>query len=169
MHIFGEGAETDRTAIGLYTKKKRWIKNCQRKGAAKARMDAAKAIWLGRFPDIKIRSLTSEYNCFGMVFANRRTWIVDGDEVEKKVFPDDGYRKLTDPNEICIGDVAVYRKGPGAPIEHVALVMEVTIDQGRVETLLLSQWGEDGEYIHRVNAVPTAFGAFVEYFSERTK
>lgn len=133
-------------------------------------MEAARRIWEAKFPAIKLRSLTSEYNCFGMVFASRRTWIADGDVVEKTIFPDEGFSKVAALQEVKVGDVVVYRKTENGPIEHVGLVVEVKIpDPTTYLFLILSQWGEDGEYLHHTTDVPPDCGTYVEYWSEKVQ
>lgn len=163
MHVFNEGHESDPMALKLVTRRGSWINNCQRKPQSKERMEAARSVWEKRFPLIP-RSQASGYNCFGLVFAARRTCITDGNVVEKVIFRDDGYR-LVPEADVMVGDVVAYRKVKGSPIEHVAVVIGVDLMKAQIRAL--SQWGEDGEYIHLVKDVPDAYGSVIEYWSER--
>ena len=47
------------------------------------------------------------------------------------------------------GDVLLYKDSAGQP-SHVAIVVQHTpiIEQADFETLVVSQWGADGEYVH---------------------
>jgi len=103
-----------------------------------------------------------------MVFANRRTCIVDGEIIEKTVFPDDGFTKVSHVSQVSVGDVAVYRQAEGSTIQHVGIVVEVKVVAPDAYLFqVLSQWGEDGEYLHRHTDVPEALGTHIEYWSER--
>lgn len=164
MHIIGEGGPRDRRSIPLATKQGDLIPNVRRQECVPARMLECRRIGESRFHNIRTRSLSSTYNCVGLVFATRRTW-VDPDEVAR-IFQGDGYKRVDIPE---IGDIAVYRKGGN--IKHVAVVtrIDATVATGERNILLLSQWGADGEYLHSVGDVPEVFGQEVEYWSERRR
>src|SRR5438874_2045743 len=51
--------------------------------------------WQGRFPNIRLRSVTNVYNCMGLVVACRRVWAYPEDL--RKILVDDGYRQLRGP------------------------------------------------------------------------
>jgi hypothetical protein len=71
--IIGEGGEQDRRAIKLATKRGRWIKNVRRREMPPEQLRAAVDLVHARFSGITLRSISATYNCFGMVFASRRT------------------------------------------------------------------------------------------------
>lgn len=112
------------------------------------------------------RSLTSKYNCMGLIFASRRTW-VDTDQLEL-ILNDDDYTKLPSLNNVVEGDVVIY-KDNGGQITHVGLVSDVKpnlTDGSRVITIL-SQWGRDGEYFHRIDDVNFRLGIPAEAWTDR--
>ena len=154
--------------LPLATKQGRHIPNEQREEAPLASMDARKEQVLLSHPDIRVRSLRSDYNCMGMVFANRRTWI-DPEHLQI-ILVDDGYRQANDETELQPGDVVVYRDDSGE-VSHVGLVTEVRIDvaQASREIFVLSQWGRYGEYFHRIDDVNPWLGTPVEYWTDRTE
>lgn len=123
---------------------------------------------LNNHPAIQVRSLSSAYNCMGMVFANRRTWI-DPDNF-RMIMEDDGYRRVPDESELRIGDVVVYR-GENGDVSHVGIVTEIrtNVAQASREVFVLSQWGAYGEYFHRVDDVSPWLGKPQEYWTERTE
>ncbi len=166
--IIGQGGESDRRSIKLETKEGRWINNARRMELHPERMRAAEELCQSTCPGITTRSLSHSYNCYGMVFANRRTCIVDEREIGK-ILTDDGYRLVQNRAEVCCGDVIVYRKQEGGEIAHVGVIFVVNhnIKTGDREFVVLSQWGGDGEYIHAEEQVLTQFGDCREYYSER--
>lgn len=169
MIILNQGSQTDPDAIRLETSEARWIKNSRKKPYPKERMEAAKQYLEKQFGSklLQLRSLRSDYNCFGMVFANRRTCIVSGEEVEKVIFQDDRYQRVQELSAVAVGDVAVYRKAASQPIEHVGIVVDVVWRAGDFAIKVLSQWGFDGEWLHLAPDVPLVYGRHIEYWSER--
>ena len=103
----------------------------------------------------------------GMVFANRRT-CVDIDHVGV-ILEDDGYRQITDSNKLQIGDLVVYKDDSGNP-SHVGIVHYLGPyhpDETR-DIFVMSQWGRDGEYFHRIDDVNRNLGRPAEYWTDRT-
>ena len=103
----------------------------------------------------------------GMVFANRRT-CVDIDHVGV-ILEDDGYRQITDSNELQIGALVVYKDDSGNP-SHVGIVYYLGPyhpDETR-DIFVMSQWGRDGEYFHRIDDVNRNLGRPAEYWTDRT-
>lgn len=122
------------------------------------------------FPGIRTRSLSATYNCYGLVFANRRTVIPFPEDVQL-LLDDDGYQRITERSKVSVGDVIVYRSNPDTEIKHAGIIVEVNprpVGQ-RIEFdfMILSQWGFDGEYFHRESQVPERYGKHTEYYSER--
>ena len=120
---------------------------------------------LGAHPSAKVRSLSSVYNCMGMVFASRRTW-VDPEDLQT-ILEDDDYRQV-DRSELNPGDIVVYRNDRDE-VTHVGIVYEVNVNPREVtwEVVVLSQWGGDGEYFHLDEDVHQDLGKPTEYWTDR--
>ena len=129
-------------------------------------MEAAQEDMQDHHPEARLRSLRSDYNCLGLVFANRRTWI-DPDQLAL-ILSDDGYRRVVDEGDLQPGDVVVYRSTGGAVV-HVGIVSTLTPNllTASWEVQVLSQWGAAGEYFHRVDNVHPMLGTPSEYWTER--
>ena len=129
-------------------------------------MNSAKNTVLTHHPDARARSLSSMYNCMGMVFASRRTW-VDPEHLPM-ILEDDSYRRVSSEGELQPGDVVVYRHDDGE-ISHVGVVTEVrtNVREAAREVFVLSQWGRDGEYFHRADDVNPQLGKPAEYWTDR--
>lgn len=103
-----------------------------------------------RFPGwVKRREICGLYNCFGMVWASRRTAIYD--EEYSKFLEDDGYREIA-LQDVMAGDIVTYSwlNDPDR-VAHVALVLMVNEDStGRLRTpYVLSKWNDcSGEFVH---------------------
>ena len=118
-------------------------------------------------PAAKLRSVASTYNCAGMVLAFRRTWIEDLANVPKYL-AEDGYKPLKPNESPAPGDVVVYRSDTGT-VAHLGIVLEVptTPIEAAAGPLIMSKWGQNGEYIHRVRDKPALLGSVVEVWTER--
>jgi hypothetical protein len=86
------------------------------------------------------------YNCHGLSFASRRTWIWSSTEIAM-VLVDDEYIKV-DRKEVLPGDVVVYSTRGDA--EHSGLVVSVD----NLGPRILSKWGACHEVVHRLNECP---------------
>lgn len=152
--------------LPLSTKRGRHIPNEQKAPEHPVRMAEAERIWTSRYQSLKTRSLESSYNCVGMVFASRRTWVEP--EHVGTILQQDGYRQFNNPAELMAGDVVIYRDGDGE-VTHVGLVACVrpNVEQASWEITVLSQWGRDGEYFHRIDDVSPLLGVPCEYWTER--
>lgn len=85
------------------------------------------------------------YNCFGMVFASRRTAIYDETEIQR-ILREDGYREVSGL-EAVPGDVVFYRASWG--LLHAGLVLEVSVPAGLPAVRVLSKWDDaSGEDYH---------------------
>ena len=152
--------------LPLATRKGRQIPNDRRMEQPPARLRAAKEIFERR-ATVRSRSLTGVYNCMGMVFASRRTCVEP--EYLQMILEDDEYHRLSSPDQAVPGDVVVYRDDQRTVV-HVGLVAQVIPNlrrEGTSEIVVLSQWGADGEYVHRVDDVHPSLGAPAEYWSDR--
>ena len=121
---------------------------------------------LGGHPNVRPRALSSEYNCVGMVFASRRTWVEDY-HVEF-ILREDGYRVVSQLHDVMEGDIVVYRDDEGR-VSHVGLVISAVpeVASGRLAITVLSQWGADGEYLHDIGDVHPNLGKPSEFWTER--
>jgi hypothetical protein len=122
--------------------------------------------WLETFPNIRLRSLSWDYNCVGLVFGSRRT-AIDVRHLAR-IFTDDGYEPILEAN-VQPGDIAVYRDFHG-DFAHVGFVVEYSpnIMDATFNIVVLSQWGDTGEYIHPVRGVPDSWlGRPIEFWSEK--
>jgi hypothetical protein len=167
MHIFGLGGQADADSLELYTKRRTRILNAQSKEVHPDLMRERANVLTNAYR-VRFRSHSATYNCFGMVFANRRTAIVDGTEVEK-ILQDDGYHCVCRRSDAAIGDVILYRKAPKGEIAHVGIITKIDHDlkEGYISFEVLSQWGSNGEVFHPEDVVPPLFGNVREIWSER--
>lgn len=152
--------------LALLTRKRRQIPNDQKlQEETPAHFEAAKSIALRHHPTARVRSLSSLYNCVGMVFASRRTEIHA--QYVRMILEDDGYQQV-ERSEVHLGDVVVYTDEPG-DVSHVGVVAELRSEArtGDVEITVMSQWGHDGEYVHREDDVNQYLGAPAEYWTDR--
>jgi len=87
-----------------------------------------------------------KYNCHGLTFASRRTWIQDAQEV-RKILKDDDYEEVVPPATVFPGDIAIYYKD--GDVEHSGIV----VGTGEYNVpLILSKWGVCHEVVHRLGA-----------------
>jgi len=130
-------------------------------------MEAARRIVMENHPGRVLRSLSSNYNCVGMAFANRRTCIEP--EQVPMILEEDGYIEITQPASVITGDVVLYERD--GEITHVAIVVtnDPVIADGSSNINVLSQWGFDGEYLHDYRDVHPSLGVPVRFYSERRR
>jgi hypothetical protein len=85
------------------------------------------------------------------------------------ILEDDDYRRIKGLAEARVGDIVVYRDSPGGKAGHVGIVIELNpvVTDGTWGVCVLSKWGEEGEYIHPIDHVPSAYGQIVEYWTDR--
>ena len=99
-----------------------------------------------------------------MVFASRRTWIID--DIEPILEADD-YIQVQGLDRIQVGDLVLY--GRPADIRHVGMVVskEPNVYNGSWNIHVMSQWGADGEYLHPLDHVPGLYGTPLEFWTDR--
>ncbi len=107
------------------------------------------------------RGATTEYNCYGLLFACRRCWVMI--ESVRDILSDDGYRRLRPSEAPFPGDVVLYFEG--STIEHVGMIVEVPKLGDTFIPKVLSKWGPGPEYLHAVARSP--FGSQYEFWTER--
>jgi len=152
--------------LKISTKKGRQIPNQRKLPRPPVAMCAARDLHLTGYPLRRCRSLSSDYNCAGMVFANRRTTIDSLDT--GMILEDDEYRNIHSRDQVEVGDVVVYKDDRGE-VSHVGLVSNIGVDirTAQIEINVLSQFGADGEYIHPISDVEHVFGSRIEFWSDR--
>jgi hypothetical protein len=168
-YILNRGTEHDPAALRLYTTGNRnYIEN-ERPDEDRPIESLQVALRQARSvsPSATCRSLTALYNCVGLVFAARRTSI-DCKHLEL-ILRDDNYRAVS-RQAVSEGDVVVYRRNGIA--QHVGIIYKIedvslAHDGSRMEIWVLSQWGEDGEYLHKIAEVPTIYGTELDFRTER--
>ena len=84
------------------------------------------------------------YNCFGLVWANRRTSIYS-ESARKLILADDGYREILLMGVPYPDDLIVYEDMDSNCVIHIGKVLMVKDS----EIKILSKWDDSsGEYIH---------------------
>ena len=121
--VVDEGGPKDTRSIPLATKRGYYIRNIQPPERAPESMSVAERTWKSSRPSIETRSLSATYNCFGLVFASRRTYVLD-DQVET-ILEHDGYRPVRNMADLRLGDLVVYRQEAGGTITHIGVVIEI--------------------------------------------
>ncbi len=163
--IIEAGGPSDRDSIPLATRERNYIPNERRLEQSPAQLRAAVEIWQRERPNARLRSITAVYNCMGLVFASRRTWI-EPDHISM-ILTDDGYSRLDGESEAKIGDIVVYKKN--LALTHVGIIIgfDDDLSVGTRKMKVLSKWGANGEYIHRIDDVPVLFGVPAEFWTDR--
>lgn len=99
---------------------------------------------------------TGVYNCAGMVWASRRTSILEP-SAWQKIIDDDGYRWLPKDQLPMPGDIAAYVDLENEELLHVARVAYLApgVIGGSEIPMVVSKWNSTaGESIHRAFDVP---------------
>lgn len=165
--IIGAGSPNDRNALRLETRSKRHIPNEMRREVHPDRLKASIEMFAKLCPNASIRSITAIYNCIGMIFGIRRTWI-DPQHLET-ILPEDEYYKLSGVRDAEVGDIVLYRQEESTEITHIALIVkkDVKLSPASFDVKVMSKWGWAGEYVHQIDDVPPQFGEPSEFWSER--
>jgi hypothetical protein len=118
--------------------------------------------WINRKPACGI------YNCFGLVWASRRTAVYDEGAISQ-ILKDDGYRQLLPGGTPQPGDIVLYRNSNSTM--HAAIVMELRQLQpdGSMIPWVLSKWGNVfGEDFHAIQNIPKDLeGCIIEFWTDR--
>ena len=97
---------------------------------------------------------TGRFNCHGLVFASRRTWIPPSNMPDSvnidDLLQEDLYERVNSQPQV--GDVAVYRGS--REIEHTGYVVNVEILGGLETVWVWSKWGALEECVHPANTPP---------------
>jgi hypothetical protein len=155
----------------LQTRLRREVENnqsCEPDAAIRAHYDLLRR---GHFAWVNRKPACGVYNCFGLVWANRRTSIYEESAISK-ILKDDGYRKLATDEQPCPGDIVIYlhtgRENSRNTL-HAAILLR--LDQLGTEWVpwVLSKWGDAfGEDIHTIKDIPKDFeDCQVELWTDR--
>lgn len=96
----------------------------------------------------------------GLVFASRRTHI-DVEMVEA-FLTDDEWNEVPAEADIQVGDMVLYKLN--GKLAHVGLVSSRNED-GVI--MVLSKWGDAGEYFHEIRDVPRLCGVPAAFYTDR--
>lgn len=170
VSILGEGGSKDPNSLELFTKKRTRITNDQRMEKPAVALKAARDLFKKKEGSkLKFRSISNTYNCMGLVWASRRTNIYDFNQLEK-ILHDDEYDEVKKIEEVMVGDILVYYDRHDIP-NHIGIVVVHTpkLMSSNYDTWIMSKWGSDGEYIHKLNSdiEPKGYGPKTIFFSER--
>lgn len=167
-YLLDEGGPEDTLSVKLGTRESEHIPNTMRPEWAPEDLRRSVNDILREFPDMEVRSVTATYNCVGMVFATRRTW-VDPEHVAQLLY-DDNYKQVKQITNAKLGDVVVYKANNGE-ILHVGIIIEKALNliTGTLEIKILSKWGPWAEFIHRPEEIYRPWGTLVEVWTDRKR
>lgn len=156
--------------IELATRAERHIPNQLVPEHDEVRLEAAKNLIRDLAPNANLRSLSATYNCMGLIFASRRVEIPTSEL--GRIFNEDNYSRLVDKYKLQVGDIVVYyRDTNGGRTEisiHVGIVSDINmLPNGEVDIIVLSKWGDGGEYFHRMEDVLDWYGSPQEFWTDR--
>jgi hypothetical protein len=134
----------------------------ERERASYAALRAKHPVWRSR------KNACGVYNCYGLVFASRRTCIRDDEHVER-ILKGDGYRPIAE-GEALPGDLALYAER-SIGLLHVSIIMEQQpLGTSKVH-FGLSKWNDcSGEDIHNLADHPwngLDFNVSIRFMTER--
>lgn len=138
-----------RSELALHTRCENQIANEINRGGSLAGdfLQAADIRAKYRFEFHRPTSPSRVYNCHGLSFGSRRTWIHDPKEIAK-ILADDDY-EIVPFDQVMPGDIAVYYVNGDA--EHSGVVIKVEPLQ---PPMILSKWGFLHEVVHKVANCP---------------
>jgi len=149
---------TPPTEIILQTRAGHCVKNsqsCDPDARILARYDMIRrphSAWVNRKPACGV------YNCFGLVWASRRTAIYEEQSI-LQILEEDGYRKLRMYEQTMQGDIVLYFRFSGEIRDtyHAAMILETEQRRPNKVPLVLSKWNDAcGEDIHEITDVPSS-------------
>jgi hypothetical protein len=143
-----------RASLGLTTRRQRQIENEMNRDAPLEGARQEIAAWQRQLPNAVHRDEVgpcNTFNCHGLTFASRRTWIHQATEVQK-ILDDDDYH-IVDRAKVKPGDVAIFTKN--GEIGHSGIVVEVIELLGGLRVpRILSKWARLHEVVHRPSEGP---------------
>jgi hypothetical protein len=123
-------------------------------------LQEGRALITAGHPERTVRSLSGRYNCIGLVVASRRALVLP--RHLRRILKDDGYHQIA-RDQVKTGDLVLYMMGKS--IEHIAVVEHISVKDGDI--WVISQWGRNGEYRHRINDVFEVYGEPTEFWTHR--
>lgn len=167
IRLMNEGGESDNNALRLGTRRTRHIINLMRPEWPDDQLAHGVGNCKTTNPSAIPRSASAIYNCVGMVFATRRTWVEP--QYVYQLLDDDGYTQLSRITDAYVGDVAVYKNLESGEVAHVGVFIERKEDlsTATVSFKVLSKWGPWAEYIHDPDDVLPNFGILSEVWTDR--
>ena len=116
---------------------------------------------------VKRKKSCGTYNCFGHVWASRRTCIYESGEINK-ILSEDGYRNI-DENVATRGDVALYLTEDNKTIWHAGIIEPRQMVNTNVTVLwVLSKLNDImGEVFHQINDVHAPFPYEIQIWTDR--
>lgn len=165
--IIGVGTESDPRTYKLYTRANNFIENERPPEKTIDRLQEGHRLATSGRNSVTLRSLTALYNCMGLVFATRRTWISCDEHTIERFREDDDLRELSGGLAAAWqGDIVVYYRD-GCPM-HIGVIARIKKNLlGSFDVLVLSKWGDAGEYLHNIDDVPDAYGRDKRILSDR--
>ena len=137
--------------ITVQTRKRKNIRNTVFDKISSSYVQHIYSKYKTEFPNIKYRSKeTANYNCFGMVFASRRCFVIDD---IGKILIDDNYSEVH-LDKVLPGDIILYFSNH--EIIHCGIVIEELNSENCWNPLVVSKWHCFSEVIHRLNECPYA-------------
>jgi hypothetical protein len=159
-YVVGMGEKNDPKRLELQTRKGWNIPNSPFLQRSPAEMKEAFRIQKGAHPSLNVRSMRSHYDCVGLVFGSRRT-VIDIDHV-RRILEDDEYATI--PRwKAARGDLALYEDSSGPA--HIGIIWG--IDTILNELMVLSQWGQDGEFFHSIDDVREDWRYSISIWTDR--
>ncbi len=163
-----EAGEEFGPEILLATRQGNKIRNLQRYEASPVQLRAWTKLIKDQCCRAQLRSSVSIYNCVGMVFASRRTWI-DIDLI-KWILIEDGYHPFSELGNSKSGDLVLYRDTLTKEYVHVGMIIgEKLLLEGssQSEIWVISQFGKHGEWIHPLEHVLPNYKGGLELWTDR--
>lgn len=140
--------------------------SCEPEARNRARYDMIRRnhAWVNRKPACGV------YNCFGLVWASRRTAIYEEQSISQ-ILIEDGYRLLQTDEQPLPGDLVLYLHLSGEVRDtcHAAIIMKLEQRGPGMVPWLLSKWNDVcGEDIHAIRDVPPSLGnCAIEFWTDR--
>ncbi len=147
---------TPRQEIILQTRLGRNVENSQSCKPGRNIYDAYHRLVSEHFTWRNRKPACGIYNCFGLVWASRRTSIYDESEIAK-ILADDGYRQLQNEIHLQPGDVVLYLRQDDRIRDtlHAAIVFRLERIGTAITPWVLSKWSDVyGEDIHALHDLP---------------
>lgn len=146
--------------IRLETCKKRRIENHQDAELTQMLVKWHKDLCAEYQPAYARTEASASYNCHGLTFASRRTWVYKSSSIDA-ILKDDDYREIIDIRKVLPGDVVVYYSDTG-DLNHSGVVVEIR--EGLAQPLVFSKWAHAGEFVHALRNCPTIYGPNTRFF-----